>query len=591
MLGGPVRPLATIALSLAVALLACSPEIDARLLSVTQVSSSRLEAAGRLGIEGDGFPPGREGRVVFDGTIHEPGASPRPIVVEASASALSGQRLEVRSSAELVRRFGGRGTFEGSLRVVFDAANGEGIVTGALDGVVLDIIDTTTFTGEEAIARARAARALLEVLGVEEARDATGQGIVVDHVVPGGLAARADVRKGDRIAAIGGLHIDTLSDLAPPPDAPFIELAVARPGEPEPFLVRIATDHEASLLGSAPFAPLALLAMVVAVLFTLSPLARRVRGVGAALSADAPSALRYVLSLDAGVSPRSFGARVRYTAWAFVAVISAAVALGVLPFMAHRVHGGVGAPLLALVVLGARAMEALSAEPSGSARRRARFVALGRVLALVVPLALVVAVAAVESGSLRLAGIVAAQGGEPWRWALFTSPAGLLAFPALVLAALVDGGEPSGAAGRSPTHDVAERVRLFLASGLVTALFLGGWRLPFVDTDPLDAAPLFRVLGALVFIAKAWATMIVAVRMRAHSPSAHDRSLLTRLAPSALSLAALILAALAVLETLPRELPETFGTLALGTVVVVLVWGGLGARRTRASVLGVTPFS
>jgi NADH-quinone oxidoreductase subunit H len=138
----------------------------------------------------------------------------------------------------------------------------------------------------------------------------------------------------------------------------------------------------------------------------------------------------------------------------------------------------------------------------------------------------------IATGSVRVREIERAQGGLPWQWLAFRSPAALLAFglllgclcierierieteraaprsPVSALAALVDldDGRPPGQdprRGGRPWLDAACRAHRVLVAGLASALFLGGWLLPGVSAEQQDASVALELAGAVWLLAKA----------------------------------------------------------------------------------------
>jgi hypothetical protein len=98
-------------------------------------------------------------------------------------------------------------------------------------------------------------------------------------------------------------------------------------------------------------------------------------------------------------------------------------------------------------------------------------------------------------GVFDLSEVVMQQGAWPGRWACVSTPLGaVLAFASV--AVMVDWVRTQHVAPKS----VAERAGVVLASGLVIALFFGGWRLPFGSFGKA-----VRVFGACVYLAKVWA--------------------------------------------------------------------------------------
>ena len=173
-----------------------------------------------------------------------------------------------------------------------------------------------------------------------------------------------------------------------------------------------------------------------------------------------------------------------------------------------------------------------------------------------VPGAIAVACVVIATGSLRVQEIEKAQGGLPWEWIAFRSPAALAALALLLacgriepaeaprqvgLAALVeDAGQPA-ARVRGAWLEAACRAHRVVVAGLACALFLGGWRLPGVAPAVQDSRPALELAGAALFLAKTWGLVVGLAWVRWLLP---DGSLLERTRVTAVRLVPLSLATL-----------------------------------------------
>jgi NADH-quinone oxidoreductase subunit H len=118
-------------------------------------------------------------------------------------------------------------------------------------------------------------------------------------------------------------------------------------------------------------------------------------------------------------------------------------------------------------------------------------------IALLVPVLL--------AGTLSLQGIIRAQGAWPWQWFVFATPAGPLAFLVFFVSQLAEGNrtpfdlpeaESELVAGylseyssfRFALYFLVEFGNLWVMAALSTALFLGGWQVPFVGPEDYAAA-------------------------------------------------------------------------------------------------------
>jgi hypothetical protein len=138
----------------------------------------------------------------------------------------------------------------------------------------------------------------------------------------------------------------------------------------------------------------------------------------------------------------------------------------------------------------------------GTLRDRARTASgiAGRMLVMGV----LIACACALSGTRAFDGMVEWQGGWPVRWALLQKPALLVAFPLYVVFASRLGAATLAleAPGRAARLLIAERVLTnVVLCALGVAIFAGGWQSPpELDIEGIDP----RLIGALLFVAKAW---------------------------------------------------------------------------------------
>jgi hypothetical protein len=221
----------------AVAVLACAPERDAHLLSVGAVGPDWVEPGAELRIEGQGFPVGRDARVELDGRMHRPGAPADAVSVAVAGRAVSGERIVVRGTAALLEAVGGRGTFEGHVRVVFAGAPGLGSLSGVSAPLTLDMADPVRALSAE-VERSHRARRWLDTVGLGLEEVPSERGLTVAEVGPTGEAARAGLRAGDILRRADGVRLRSLGDVAPAPAAGKARLLeVERPGTHATFEV------------------------------------------------------------------------------------------------------------------------------------------------------------------------------------------------------------------------------------------------------------------------------------------------------------------------------------------------------------------
>ncbi len=141
--------------------------------------------------------------------------------------------------------------------------------------------------------------------------------------------------------------------------------------------------------------------------------------------------------------------------------------------------------------------------------------AAAQVISYEIPAGIAIMVPILMAGSLSMQDIVRAQGGAPWQWFVFQNPAAFVAFFISVTASLAEGNrtpfdlpeaESELVAGyhaeysgfRMAIYLMVEWANLWIMGGLATTLFLGGWQIPFVSVETIQAT---RGAGALPSLA------------------------------------------------------------------------------------------
>ncbi len=139
--------------------------------------------------------------------------------------------------------------------------------------------------------------------------------------------------------------------------------------------------------------------------------------------------------------------------------------------------------------------------------------------------------AIVPVGSLSLQGMIEHQGGWPWQWTVFYSPATFLAFFVYFTASLAEGNrtpfdlpeaESELVAGYNTEYSgmrflffaFAEWGNLYVIGAVITAVFLGGWRIPGVSLSTQVDNVWLQFAGAAIFILKASILVFVTIWVR-----------------------------------------------------------------------------
>ncbi len=133
------------------------------------------------------------------------------------------------------------------------------------------------------------------------------------------------------------------------------------------------------------------------------------------------------------------------------------------------------------------------------------------------PAAVAVGSVVLTTGSVRVQEIAHTQGGWPWDWLAFRSPAALLASVLLVSSSGIDPSRASSASGLAalvynpaaesgscggPGLLAACRAHRIVFAGLAVVLFFGGWLLPGLQPAQQEARPVLQLLGAAWLLAK-----------------------------------------------------------------------------------------
>jgi len=123
-----------------------------------------------------------------------------------------------------------------------------------------------------------------------------------------------------------------------------------------------------------------------------------------------------------------------------------------------------------------------------------------QVLSYEIPAGIALMVPVLMAGTLSMQGIVRAQGGAPWEWFVFQSPAAFVAFFITVTSSLAEGNrtpfdlpeaESELVAGYHAEYSgfrlaiflMVEWANMWIMAGLAVTLFLGGWQVPGVTAQ------------------------------------------------------------------------------------------------------------
>lgn len=525
----------SVLLALVASLTGCERTVAPPLVEVTELAPKEIEPGDRLEIHGTGFPQGRAGHLVLEGTAYRPGETPQThLTVEADGVVAAPDRMEVVVRESFAERLCGHGdraahaTFRGDVLVSF-ASNDPTAppLVGRLKNATIDV-QPSSVRATVLDARTAEGTRLLGFLGITPGT-ASPRGIPVEKVEAGSVAERAQIQTGDIIRAVDGVHALSLADVAPT-SARSAELTVIH-GESG-----IEDTKSVSLLDYSgervprEYAPALLivgLALAVLVLLVL----------------PGPSAL-------AGIELR-IATQVRRATWRemlrglfgnpAIAVISTAlvVAFALTPWIIGKEIDGVALFALSSVLfVGARVAKS---KGFGETLKTS----LDALLVLVV-IGAALALAVAQVGAIELSEIVRLQGKLPWQLEATRHPA------CAVLAIVYFASIVALLRTRADTERRLEHAAVLFACALGVAIFLGGWQLG----------------GAAGFALKTWLFTAICLGARKVT-TGMDRPLTRRLVLRRLVPGLVVAAALVAISR--RIVPNLAVETAIGGTLVALI--------------------
>lgn len=166
--------------------------------------------------------------------------------------------------------------------------------------------------------------------------------------------------------------------------------------------------------------------------------------------------------------------------------------------------------------------------------------AAAQIVSYEIPAALSIFPVVLIAGTLSMQGIIAAQGWAPWDWFVFQSPFTFAAFWILFAAMLAEGNRTPFDLPEAESELVAGYVteytgarymffflvewgNLYVISAVLVTLFLGGWQVPPLTSDPVW----LNLLQFAVFFAKSYAGVLVIMWIRATLPRIRVDQLMT----------------------------------------------------------------
>ncbi len=544
----------------ALAVWGCSRDQSLDLLTVLDITPREVDLGDRIEIIGVDFPEGKAAHITFEGDLHRPGRPvEKDVSIRVDATSASSSRINFELTQGLHDRIAGAGpdaihtTFRGHVRVVFPSTAPDGVkrnVTGVVHDAVIDVRPPTM---RRAVieSRQRKGEEVLAALGLEIEDSPTSGGLKVKSVseAPETLAAKnAGLLPGDVIKSFDGINVGSKADIIPSGTSRFTDVGIDRGGQLEyrkMEVSKIAKGVPTDLVGAA----ILLLVAVMIVGVFMSPTAgiitwveRRMAGrmqsrVGPNRSGPqgflqwVADGVKSLLKEDI-IPAEADGPMFRLAPYLVFVGVSATFV--VMPFGHYLIAADLDIGILFVVAVTSLVTIGLM---TGGWASNNKWSLLGgirsaaQIISYEIPGAIAIVCVVMMTGSLRMQDIIRAQGGLPWDWYMFRNPVTFLLFFLYFITALAEGNrapfdlpeaESELVAGYSTEYSgmryvfffFGEWANVFVMSGIASALFLGGWQVPFVDALTQGNSFWWQALGAFIFLGKAWVLIFVVIWIR-----------------------------------------------------------------------------
>ena len=544
----------------ALAVWGCSRDQSLDLLTVLDITPREVDLGDRIEIIGVDFPEGKPAHITFEGDLHRPGRPvEKDVSIRVDATSASSSRINFELTQGLHDRIAGVGpdaihtTFRGNVRVVFPSTAPDGVkknVTGVVHDAVIDV-SPPTMRRAVIESRQRKGEEVLAALGLEIEDSPTSGGLKVKAVseAPETLAAKnAGLLPGDVIKSFDGINVGSKADIIPSGTSRFADVGIERAGQLEyrkMEVSKIAKGVPTDLVGAA----ILLLVAVMIVGVFMSPTAgiitwveRRMAGrmqsrVGPNRSGPqgflqwVADGVKSLLKEDI-IPAEADGPMFRLAPYLVFVGVSATFV--VMPFGHYLIAADLDIGILFVVAVTSLVTIGLM---TGGWASNNKWSLLGgirsaaQIISYEIPGAIAIVCVVMMTGSLRMQDIIRAQGGLPWDWYMFRNPVTFLLFFLYFITALAEGNrapfdlpeaESELVAGYSTEYSgmryvfffFGEWANVFVMSGIASALFLGGWQVPFVDALTQGNSFWWQALGAFIFLGKAWVLIFVVIWIR-----------------------------------------------------------------------------
>ncbi len=536
-----------------------STEVPPQLLNVLDFAPREAEVGDRLEVIGAGFPEGKTAHVVFKGTLSRPGRKPiKGVEIDVDAASTSADKIEMQLTEGLQTAFCGAGdeaihtTFNGNVIVSFAASSPGALpITGSVRGVQIDFRTPST---RRAVVQARENEGdrALDFMGIVVSSESPASGgLLATTVRPASPADRAGILAGDLITGFEGVRVISKSDINPTGASRFATLTVRRAegkGVEESKQVTIEgfrPSAPADLLGAG----LVLLVAAAIILLFMAPVAGIITWVERRVSARMQSrigpnragpqgffvwmadGIKSIMKEDI-IPTESDQPLFRLAPYLVFLGVSATFC--VMPFGQHLIAADLDIGIL--FVIAVTSLVTIGLMMGGWASNN-KWSMLGgirsaaQIISYEIPGAIAIVCIVMMTGSLRLQDIIAAQGGAPWEWFMFRNPITFVLFFLWFTTALAEGNrapfdlpeaESELVAGYSTEYSgmrylfffFAEWANVFVMCGIASALFLGGWQIPWLTPAQQEASFLLQCVGAVIFQLKSWFLIFVVIWIR-----------------------------------------------------------------------------
>jgi NADH-quinone oxidoreductase subunit H len=546
--------------ALAFTLVGCTTtDVPPQLLNVLDFAPREAEVGDRLEVIGSGFPEGKAARVVFKGRLHRPGKKPiKGVEIDVEAANSTSDKIEMMFTEGLQTAFCGSGdaalhtTFIGDVIVSFPASTPGALpITGSVRGVHIDFRSPTT---RRAVVQAREdeGERALEFMGLAVAADSPASGgLRVTTVRPASPADVAGVLPADLITSFDNVRVLSKADIAPS-DASRFALMSLRRGD----VAAAEETRQISMEGFRPSAPadllgagLVLLVAAAIILLFMAPTAGIITWVERRVSARMQSRIGpnragpqgFLVWMADGIKSimkediiPTESDQPLFRLAPYLVFIGVSATFCVMPFGQHLIAADLDIGIL--FVIAVTSLVTIGLMMGGWASNN-KWSMLGgirsaaQIISYEIPGAIAIVCIVMMTGSLRVQDIIRAQGGVPWEWFMFRNPITFVLFFLWFTTALAEGNrapfdlpeaESELVAGYSTEYSgmrylfffFAEWANVFVMCGIASALFLGGWQIPFVDPEQQEANFLLQCLGAVIFQLKSWFLIFVVIWIR-----------------------------------------------------------------------------